>query len=123
MSIADKVVTIAMPKRLLGITQNRTYPDIAFLPRDTSPSVPPAKRRVLTQLGMKPERGKPVWFPEGRRTARDIVTFSSRSTTSGDAADPGKRKALTCRADGFCSQMDGEEAGRCPAPIARVRDK
>ena len=52
-----------------------------------------------------------------------IGTFSSRSTTSGDAADPGKRKALTCRADGFCSQMDGEEAGRCPAPIARVRDK
>ncbi len=43
------VVTIDMPKLLLGMTQKGTWPVIALLPGDTSPVAPPAKRRVLTQ--------------------------------------------------------------------------
>ncbi|MBB5429649.1 hypothetical protein HDG40_007847, partial [Paraburkholderia sp. JPY158] len=43
------VVTIDMPKLLLSMTQNGTWPVIAFLPGDTSPVAPPAKRRALTQ--------------------------------------------------------------------------
>jgi hypothetical protein len=43
------VVTIDMPKLLLGMTQNGMWPDIAVLPSNTSPLVPPAKRRALTQ--------------------------------------------------------------------------
>lgn len=43
------VVTIEVPKLLLGTTQNGMWPDISLQFRDTSSRWPPAERRVLNQ--------------------------------------------------------------------------